>query len=155
MEEIRLRRKTTIKALTHLISLNQTAKISYLESLEAIESPVISASFQRTMAVHQAHMNALKKEVLRLGAEIPRLTLEFQGIVAGAAAVAASAIGISGALAMVRKSELALIHAYDEALDQPFPARLKLLLDDQRNMEAQHIKYIEAVQRREPWNKAM
>ena len=136
--------------LNDLIMLDLDAVKAYQSAIDRISVATIAERLTSFKHDHERHVANLSAEVRRLGGT-PADRRDFKGpFIQGFTAIM-SMMGVEEALRAMRGNEELTNKTYENALQQPLPADVRLVVEENLRDEQRHLAYIQEALRDHIW----
>jgi uncharacterized protein (TIGR02284 family) len=136
--------KDIISKLINLAKVDIDAAYAYEQALENVEWPEMHEQLKEYQQDHMRHVNELSAEIINLGGDPPKRSLDFKGFFISGFTALRSISGTKGALKAMKNNESLTNSAYEKALEENFPGPIQTLLLRNLQDEKRHMAFIQS-----------
>ena len=139
--------------LTRLLQLEADALTAYGAAAARVPPGAVRDELALFKVEHQRHALALHETFLRLGRTPPEVSPDVKGVVIGALTPPRARLSETEILEAIRGNEQLSNSLYAKALQRPFPAEVRELIEWAQTEERRHLSWVErALSRRGAWS---
>jgi uncharacterized protein (TIGR02284 family) len=131
-----------VEKLDDLIALDIDAVNAYQAAIDRITVPVLQEKLREFQGDHRRHIRELSDCVVRYGGT-PRQTADFKGFFLKGFTAVTSMMGNEAALRAMRTNEQLTNRTYQKALQEAWPADVRVLIEKNFADEQRHLAYIQ------------
>jgi uncharacterized protein (TIGR02284 family) len=145
-----MEQKEIQKKIRSLIQLDIDATHAYQQAIEKIEHREVRDQLVIFRKDHERHVTELSAKLVGMGEKAPD-SPDLKGYLIEGFTGLRSSTGTKGALKAMQANEKLTNRKYAEAAKENFPAEIRSIIENNRQDEAKHLRYIEQVIAEKVW----